>query len=318
MTWSTLSQPLGDAEQEYRSFRKSSLMLSDAFESFTQIFSPPFRGVMWKSVGLTAIVLFLLGLGLDRLASSLMPAAPAWLSWILSIAVALGLIASMTLLAAPTASLVASFYLDDIADVVEREIDPTGPRGRPLPLRASLYVGLRFAALSLIVNLAVVALTLFTGVGFAAFFVLNGYLLGREYFELAAMRHLTFSQAVQLRRQRSFDVVHRRHDRCGLRRRSSAEPIDASLRDRVHDADDEAPRLTSEFRVTGGHVPLRDHHDRMATGEAFLGCFIFIMCGRCWVLGRGIGVPHNGIALDSGRPSAYVIGQCRQGARKLR
>ena len=35
------------------------------------------------------------------------------------------------LLAAPTASLVASFYLDDIADVVEREIDPTGPRGRP-------------------------------------------------------------------------------------------------------------------------------------------------------------------------------------------
>ena len=66
-------------------------MLSDAFESFTQIFSPPFRKVMWKSVGLTAIVLFLLGLGLDQLASSLMPAAPAWLSWILSIAVALGL-----------------------------------------------------------------------------------------------------------------------------------------------------------------------------------------------------------------------------------
>ena len=197
---------LGEVEQACRSFRKSSLMLSDAFESFTQIFSPPFRRVMWKSVGLTAIVLFLLGLGLDRLASSLMPAAPAWLSWILSIAVALGLIAGMTLLAAPTASLVASFYLDDIADVVEREIDPTGPRGRPLPVRASLYVGLRFAALSLIVNLAVLALTLFTGVGFIAFFVLNGYLLGREYFELAAMRHLTFSQAVQLRRQRSFDV----------------------------------------------------------------------------------------------------------------
>jgi CysZ protein len=182
-------------------------MLSDAFGSFIQMFSPPFRRVMWKSVGLTAIVLFLLGLGLDRLASSLMPAAPAWLSWILSIAVALGLIASMTLLAAPTASLVASFYLDDIADVVEREIDPTGPRGRPLPVRASLYVGLRFAALSLIVNLAVLALTLFTGIGFAAFFVLNGYLLGREYLELAAMRvarnkRVTF-QTVLLRRSRN-------------------------------------------------------------------------------------------------------------------
>jgi CysZ protein len=71
-------------------------MLSDALQSLIQIFSPPFRTVMWKSLGLTAIALFLLGLGLDRLASSLMPAAPTWLSWILSIVVALGLIASMT------------------------------------------------------------------------------------------------------------------------------------------------------------------------------------------------------------------------------
>ena len=181
-------------------------MLSDALGSFIQIFSPPVRTVMWKSVCLTAIVLFLLGLGLDQLASSLMPAAPTWLSWILSIVVALGLIASLTLLAAPTASLVAGFYLDDIADAVEHEIDPLGPRGRRLPLPASLYVGLQFATLSLLVNLAVLALTLFTGVGFVAFFVLNGYLLGREYFELAAMRHLPFPQAVELRRQRSFDV----------------------------------------------------------------------------------------------------------------
>ena len=65
---------LGDAEQECRSFRKPPLMFSDALESFIKIFSPSFRTVMWKSLGLTAIVLFLLGLGLDRLASSLMPA----------------------------------------------------------------------------------------------------------------------------------------------------------------------------------------------------------------------------------------------------
>src|SRR5271170_4335577 len=181
-------------------------MLSDALESLIQIFSPPFRTVMWKSLGLTAFVLLLLGLGLDRLASSLMPGSPIWLSWILSIVVALGLIASLTFLAAPTALLVAGFYLDNIADAVEQAIDPLGPRGRPLPLPASLYVGLRFAALSLLVNLAVLALTIFTGLGFVAFFVLNGYLLGREYFELAAMRHLPLPQAVELRRQRSFDV----------------------------------------------------------------------------------------------------------------
>jgi CysZ protein len=181
-------------------------MLSDALESFIQIFSPPFRKVMWKSLRLTAMVLFLLGLGLDRLATSLMPIAPTWLSWIFSVFIALGLIASLILLAAPAVSLVAGFYLDDIADAVERKIDPQGARGRPLPLSASLYVGLRFGVLSLLVNLAVLALTLFTGVGFVGFFILNGYLLGREYFELAAMRYLPFPEAVKLRRQRSFEV----------------------------------------------------------------------------------------------------------------
>ena len=98
-----------------------------------------------------------------------MPAAPTWLSWILSIVVAVGLTASLILLAAPAVSLVAGFYLDNIADAVERKIDPRGARGRPLPLSTSLYVGLQFGALSLLVNLAVLALTLFTGVRIRGF-----------------------------------------------------------------------------------------------------------------------------------------------------
>ena len=90
-------------------------MLSDAFEAFAQIFSPPLRKVMWKSLFLTAAVLLALALCLDRLAASIMPLGPAWLTWFLSIAVAVGLLAGVILLAPPTASLVAGFYLDDVA-----------------------------------------------------------------------------------------------------------------------------------------------------------------------------------------------------------
>jgi CysZ protein len=170
-------------------------MIADALDAFAQIFSPPFRRVMWKSIGLTAAILVLIGVALDRLALSYVHVGPAWLSFIISTAVALGLIVSMIFLAPPTASLVASFYLDDIASIVERSIDPSGPPGRPLPFAPSLMLGLRFAALSLLVNVVVLALTIFTGVGLAAFFVLNGYLLGREYFELAAMRHVSAAEA---------------------------------------------------------------------------------------------------------------------------
>jgi CysZ protein len=107
----------------------------------------------------------------------------------------------MVFLAPPTVSLVAGFYLDDVAATVEREIDPMGAQGVPPPTTATLARGLRFAALSLIVNVAVVVLTLFTGVGFAAFFLLNGYLMGREYFELIAMRHMPRAAAEELRRR---------------------------------------------------------------------------------------------------------------------
>jgi CysZ protein len=69
-------------------------MLSDAFEAFAQIFSPPLRKVMWKSLFLTAAVFLALALCLDRLAASIMPLGPPWLTWLLSIAVALGLLAA--------------------------------------------------------------------------------------------------------------------------------------------------------------------------------------------------------------------------------
>ena len=181
-------------------------MLTDLFASFDQIFSPPFRRVMWKSLGLTTAILLLAGFGLDRLALSFVHVGPSWLSATLSVVVALGLVAGMIFLAAPTTLLVASFFLDDIAAIVEREIDPHGSPGQPLPLASSLVSGLRFAVLSILVNIAVLALTLFTGVGLASFFLLNGYLLGREYFELAAMRHCSPSEAQALRRRNSWQV----------------------------------------------------------------------------------------------------------------
>jgi CysZ protein len=106
---------------------------------------------------------------------------------------------------APAASLVAGFYLDNIADTVERKIDPQGARGHPSPLSIAIC-GAAIRRPLPPRQPCVPALTLFTGVGFVGFFVLNGYLLGREYFELAAMRHLPFPEAVNLRRQRSFDV----------------------------------------------------------------------------------------------------------------
>ncbi|MGD1037552.1 MAG: EI24 domain-containing protein [Roseiarcus sp.] len=115
-------------------------MFQDALDSFSDVFSPPFRRLMAKSFVLTAAVLVLAWFGLDRLALSLVHAGPPWLATAISLVVGLGLLAGLMLLAAPVSSLLAGLFFDEIAAHVEREIDPEGPEGRPAPaLEAALF-----------------------------------------------------------------------------------------------------------------------------------------------------------------------------------
>jgi CysZ protein len=117
-----------------------------------------------------------------------------------SLIVGLGLVVGLAFLIAPVASLVASFFLDDISAIVERTIDPEGSPGRPIPAGAAAVFALRFAGLSILVNLIALALLFAPGVNIVAFLAANGYLLGREYFELAAMRFRAPAEARQMRR----------------------------------------------------------------------------------------------------------------------
>ncbi|MGD0641652.1 MAG: sulfate transporter family protein [Roseiarcus sp.] len=175
-------------------------MFQDAVDSLSDIFSPPFRRVMAKSLALTAAVLLLAWFGLDKLALSMVDVGPPWLATTISLLVGLGLLAGLVFLAAPVSSLVAGFFLDEIAAHVESEIDPSGSPGRPAPALEAALVALRFAALSLLVNLIALILLFVPGLGVVAWIGANGYLLGREYFELAALR---FRSAAEARAMRS-------------------------------------------------------------------------------------------------------------------
>jgi CysZ protein len=176
-------------------------MFQDAVDSLGDIFSPPFRRVMAKSLALTAAVLLLAWFGLDRLALSLIHfGPPSWLTTLMSFLVGLGLLAALMVLAAPVSSLVAGFFLDEIAAHVEREIDPDGAQGTPAPALEAAMFALRFAGLSVVVNLIALILLLAPGIGLVAWIGANGYLLGREYFELAALRFHSAAQARAMRR----------------------------------------------------------------------------------------------------------------------
>jgi CysZ protein len=112
----------------------------------------------------------------------------------------------MAFLVGPIASLVAGLFLDEIAAHVEASDYPDEPPGRDLPLALSLVLSAKFAAVVVLVNIFALLLLLLPGVNLVVFLVANGYLLGREYFELAALRHIPQAEAKRLRQANRVQV----------------------------------------------------------------------------------------------------------------
>ncbi len=176
----------------------------------SRMFSAPFRSVLFKSIGLTVLILVGAWFGLrelfDALAmpwiDALLPGLPAWAGWLgllAAILAGIGFAIALALLIAPVTALVAGLFLDDIAEVVEREDFPADPPGTAVPPLRSLVLSLKFVGVVILGNIVALLLLLIPGVNVAAFFVVNGYLLGREFFEFAAMRFRPEAEAKALR-----------------------------------------------------------------------------------------------------------------------
>lgn len=102
----------------------------------------------------------------------------------------------------PVASAFSGLFLEDIADAVEDRHYPDLPPVAPLRLADTLIDSLNFLGVLIAVN--VLALLLYAIAGPfipVVFWAVNGWLLGREYFTLVAMRRLGREGARALRAQ---------------------------------------------------------------------------------------------------------------------
>ncbi len=175
------------------------MILDAARAAAGQIFSPEFRSVFLKTLGLTLLALVAVWFGLKEVfewlalpwLDALFPGLPAWAGWlgfIAAILAGIGLALGLALLIAPVTAMVAGIFLDDIAETVERIDYPDDPPGKAVPALRSIVLALKFFAVVIAGNLVALLLLLVPGVNIAAFFLVNGYLLGREFFEAAARR----------------------------------------------------------------------------------------------------------------------------------
>lgn len=191
------------------------IMLGALSKSVSQIGDPAFRGVLKRAVGLALSVLVLVWAGawfaLDLAGARLddwlagqgtatsWATALSWLSgsWLFDAAL---LLAGFLLFPA-IVTLAMSFFLEEIAEAVERRHYPDLPAARAPPVGDIVRDGISLAAIAVFLNLLVLPLYLIPVINIPVFYGLNGYLLGREYFELVAVRRLKSSDARRLRRR---------------------------------------------------------------------------------------------------------------------
>ena len=196
-------------------------MLDAALKALSQILSPPMRSILWKSVGLALVLIVAAAVALQRLLSWLAGSGELWaetmvgsdyhmliniLAWIVSIAAGLGIVVGAVFLMPAISSLVASVFVDDVADIVELEHYPAERPGKALPVGRAVVEGSKTALLTILVYLIALPFVLIAGAGFIVFFIATAWLLGREYFELAAMRFRSPEEAKIMRKQNSATV----------------------------------------------------------------------------------------------------------------
>jgi uncharacterized protein involved in cysteine biosynthesis len=196
-------------------------MIDAAIKALTQILSPPMRSILWRSIGLALVLVAVLAVGLQRLLAWLATSGEVWaeamlgpgahtplnvLAWVLSIAAGLGIVLGGILLMPAITSAIASVFVDEVADHVEREYYPAERPGVALPLMLATTEGIKIALLTVLVYLIALPFVFVAGAGFIIFFIATGWLLGKQYFELAAMRFRPPAEAKLMRKDNAATI----------------------------------------------------------------------------------------------------------------
>lgn len=176
-------------------------MLDALVRAFHDLADPPVRRIVLRCVflalGTLVALLILVGSGLGALDAT----GLAWLDVTIALAGTGFALVLAWLLFPVTVVLVLTLFAEDVAAAVERRHYPALAPAHGLAFADSLKLALRFAGVALLLNLLALPLYLVPGANIVLYYGLNGYLLGREYFELVAQRRLSLNQTADLRRR---------------------------------------------------------------------------------------------------------------------
>ncbi len=185
-------------------------ILTSFFMTLGQLGDRRFRRVLFKGVGLTLVLLIALytvflmllnWIGAAQTVQELLGNI-SWVGDMFTFASMLLMIVLSVFLMVPVASAITSLFLDEVAQAVEDKHYSHLPRVPPVPFSEGLKDTVNFLGVLIAANIvALLVYAIFAPFALFIFWALNGFLLGREYFQLAAMRRVGREGAKKLRKK---------------------------------------------------------------------------------------------------------------------
>lgn len=185
-------------------------MLDSLTKALGQLDDARLQRLVLLSVGLALAVLLLLGFALWFAVTRLDLFSWGWLETLFEVGSGVGIAVLLWLLFPAAVSATIGLFLESVAEAVEARHYPGLTPPRAQSVQAAILAGLKFALVAILLNLAVLPVYLLgifiPPLNFIVFYALNGYLLGREYYETVALRRLDMKQAGELRRRNRWRV----------------------------------------------------------------------------------------------------------------
>lgn len=173
--------------------------------ALAQLFTAPILKVLGVCTALSLATFVAVWFGIDYALEAWFPstAESAWFGW-------LGGLATLVLawfLFPVVASVYIALFLEHVCRVVEQRHYPELPKAPGISLAQSLGVTVSYVLALLVANVLLLALVFFPPAYAVAWFVVNGWLLGREYLELVALRRLSPTETRSLRLRRGGECL---------------------------------------------------------------------------------------------------------------
>ena len=192
------------------------VIFSSFFAALGQLGDPRFRRVLLLGlvltvallVGVYAAFLGFLQWSVGEEATLPLVGQVTWLKDLLTWS-SLGVMLILSVfLMVPVASAITSMFLEDVAEAVEAVHYPSLPPADRTPLGDAITDTIGFLGVIIVANLmALVLYAFFAPFALFIFWGMNGFLLGREYFTLAAMRRVGRAGAKELRQKHFLTIL---------------------------------------------------------------------------------------------------------------